>query len=187
MNHVLIAAGLLAALPAAALDTYVVDPNHTYPSFEIGHLGYSIQRGRFNKTSGKVGFDAAAKSGNADITIDASSIDTGNEKLGEALRSAKFFDVAKYPTLTFKSNKFNFEGDKVKSVEGDLTMHGVTRPAVLTASAFNCGSHPVFKRPHCGGEFTTTIKRSEFGMGYGIPEVSDGVLLRINVEATRTE
>ena len=111
---------------------------HTFPSFELSHLGYSIQRGRFNTTAGKITLDTAAKKGTADITIDAASVDTGFDKLEEHLRGEDFFNVAKHPTITFKGDKFTFEGDKVKSVAGNLTILGVTRPVTLTASYFNC-------------------------------------------------
>jgi polyisoprenoid-binding protein YceI len=178
-------AGALATLPAAAAESFTLDTTHTFPSFELNHLGFSIQRGRFNKTSGKVTLDTAAKSGTADITIDTASIDTGYGKLEEHLRGEDFFNVAKYPTITFKSDRFAFEGDKVKSVSGNLTILGVTKPVTLTANYFNCADHPMTKKKACGGDFVTTIKRTDFGMKYGVPAVADDVTLRIQVEALK--
>lgn len=185
MNRSHIAALLAAvALPAAAqVETYTIDPRHTFPSFEVNHLGMSLQRGRFNKTSGKVTVDRAAKTGSVEVTIDAASVDTGEPKLGDHLRAADFFNASAHPNITFKGTKFNFEGDKVKSVDGQLTMLGATKPVTLTAQHFNCGSHPMNKKAMCGGEFTTTIKRTDWGMKYAVPAVADDVLLRINVEA----
>lgn len=186
MNRIALATVLtsaLAALPAAASETYSLDARHTFPSFEVNHLGFSIQRGRFNKTSGKVTLDTAARTGTADITIEAASVDTGLDKLEEHLRGEDFFNVAKYPTITFKSSKFDFEGDKVKSVAGELTMLGVAKPVTLTASYFNCGVHPMNKKKMCGGDFVTSIKRTDFGMKYAVPAVADEVTLRIQVEA----
>jgi polyisoprenoid-binding protein YceI len=181
-------AALLTALPAAAeLERYTVDPNHTFPSFEIGHFGYSLQRGRFDKTSGKITLDTAAKKGSAEVTMDAASIDTGHKKLEEALRSEEFFDVAKHPQLTFKSSNLAFDGDKVKSASGDLTIHGVTRPVTLKADTFNCSVNPMLKKKVCGAELTTTIKRSDFGMSKFLPALADDVLLRINVEAIKDD
>jgi polyisoprenoid-binding protein YceI len=176
----------LLALPAAAeLETYTVDPQHTIPTYEVSHLGYSMQRGRFNKTSGKITIDTAAKKGSADITIDTASIDSGIPKLDEHLRSEDFFNAAKSPKITFKSTSFTFDGDNVKSATGDLTMNGITKPVTLTANVFRCGPHPMTKKKQCGADFITTVKRSEFGMKYGIPVLGDDVTLRIPVESTK--
>ena len=186
MKRIILAAaiaGALATLPAAAAETYSLDVRHTFPSFEVLHLGYSIQRGRFNKTAGKIMLDTAAKKGTADITIDAASVDTGLAKLEEHLRGPDFFDVAMFPTITFKGDKFAFDGDKVKSVSGNLTMLGVTKPVTLTASYFNCADHPMAKKKACGGDFVATIKRTDFGMKYAVPAVADEVKLLIQVEA----
>ena len=185
MKHALAAALLAAfALPAvAAPETYTIDSRHTFPSFEVMHFGMSLQRGAFNKTSGKITVDREARTGTVDVTIDANSINTGEAKLAEHLRAADFFNVASHPSITFKGTKFNFDGDKVKSVEGELTMVGVTKPVTLTAQHFNCGNHPMNKKAMCGAEFTTTIKRTDWGMKYAVPAVADEVLLRINVEA----
>jgi polyisoprenoid-binding protein YceI len=177
-------AGAIASLPAAA-ENFSLDVTHTFPSFEVSHLGFSIQRGRFNKTSGKIMLDAAAKQGTADITIDTASVDTGYAKLEEHLRGEDFFNVAMYPTITFKSDKFTFEGDKVNSVSGNLTILGVTKPVTLTASYFNCADHPMAKKKACGGDFVTTVKRSEFGMKTFLPAVGDDITLRIQVEALK--
>jgi polyisoprenoid-binding protein YceI len=175
-----------AALPAAAApETYTIDSRHTFPSFEIGHMGMSIQRGRFNKTSGKITLDAAARTGTVEVAIDAASIDTGLEKLEEHIRAEDFLWTSAFPTIAFKGTQMAFDGDKVKSVAGELTMRGVSHPVTLTANQFNCGSHPMTKKPMCGGEFVATIKRSDWGMKYGAPALADEMTLRINVEALR--
>ncbi len=179
-------ATLGAALPAAAeLETYTVDPRHTFPTYEVSHFGYSMQRGRFNKTSGKITVDAAAKTGSADITVDAASIDSGVPKLDEHLRSEDFLNVAKNPQITFKSTNFTFDGDKVKSATGDLTINGITRPVTLTANVSQCGVNPMIKKKQCGADLTTTIKRSDFGMKYALPALGDDVTLRIPVESIK--
>jgi polyisoprenoid-binding protein YceI len=190
MKHLLLptAAAILAALPAAAaVESFTLDPNHTFPSYEIGHFGYSIQRGRFNRTSGKITLDTGARKGSADVTVDTTSIDTGHPKLTEHLKSPEFFDVAKYPQMTLKAADFLFEGDTLKSASGDLTIHGVTRPVTFRAERFRCAPHPMLKKTICGAELTATIRRSEFGIDKYLPVITDEVLLRVNVEAIKDD
>jgi polyisoprenoid-binding protein YceI len=176
----------IAALPAAAdPETFTIDPNHTFPSWEVGHMGLSIQRGRFNRTMGKVTVDTAAKTGTAEIVIDASSLDTGHPKLGEHLRGEQYFNVEKFPTLAFKAAQFTFEGDKVRAVAGDFTMLGVTRPVTLTAVTFNCALNSLTKKKVCGGDFVGTLKRSEFGLTRSMTAVTDEVTLHVNFEAIK--
>jgi len=179
-------AALLATLPVAAeTESFTLDPNHTFPAFEIDHFGYSTQRGRFNKSAGKITLDSAARKGSADIAIETASISTGNPKLEEHLRSPDFFDAAAFPQMTFKSNDFAFDGERVKSASGDLTLRGITRPVALKAERFICAVHPMLKKKVCGAEFTATIKRSEFDIKTYLPGLGDEVLLRINVEAIK--
>ena len=173
------------AAPAFAADTYSIDPGHTHPSFEISHFGWSTQRGRFDKVSGKLTLDRATKTGSADVTIDVASISTGVGKLDEHLKSEDFFNVAKYPTITFKSQKLNFTGDKPSSVDGELTLLGVTKPLTLTISGFQCAPNQFIKKDVCGADATGTIKRTEFGMTKYAPNLGDDVKLIINVEASK--
>lgn len=173
------------SISAFAADSYTIDSRHTFPSFEINHLGFSTTRGRFNHTSGKITLDTAARTGSIDVTIDVASIDTGLVDLEKHLQTDEFFDVAKYPTMTFTSNKLKFEGDKLVSAEGDFTLHGVTKPVTLKLDHFQCGLHPMMKKQHCGANATTTIKRSEYGITKYVPAVSDEVKIAIQVEATK--
>lgn len=177
-------AGIIAA-PALAADNYTIEPGHTFPSFEINHLGFSTQRGRFNATKGKVTLDPANKAGSVEINIDASSISTGLAKLEEHLKGEDFFDAKKFPDITFKSNKMNFSGDKLSSVEGELTLHGVTKPVTLNVTSFNCGVHPMTKKNVCGADATTTIKRSEFDIKKYVPAVGDEVKILIQAEMVK--
>ena len=186
MKRLITLAALAAAFPAIAQqETYAVDPGHTVPSFEVKHLGMSTQRGFFNKVSGRITVDRAAKKGSADIAIDMATVSTSVPKLTEHLRSEDFFDTAKHPTATFKGSDFKFDGDRLVSVNGNLTLRGVTRPVTLKVEAFNCGTHPMNKKAMCGADVTTTIMRSEFGVKYGIPAVGDEVKLAIAIEAFR--
>jgi polyisoprenoid-binding protein YceI len=179
-----LAAGLIS-LPVWAADTYNIDPRHTFPTYEISHFGWSTQRGRFDKTSGKIVLDRSAKSGTVEVSIDTASIDTGVEKLNEHLSSEDFFNVAKHPTITFKASKIVFSGDSPSSVPGELTILGVTKPATLTITRFNCGMHPVLKKEVCGADATATVKRSEFGMTKYLPALGDDVKLLLNVESIK--
>jgi len=177
------ALGISVSLQAA--DSYTIDSRHLYPMFEVNHLGFSTQRGRFNKGAGKIVLDTAAKTGSVDLKIETASIDMGLDKWDEHLRSPDFFDVAKHPAITFKSTKLKFDGDKVVGAEGDLTLLGVTKPVTLAMSGFHCGDHPMLKKTVCGVDATTTIKRSDFGMKYGLPAIGDEIKLIVPVEAIK--
>ena len=179
-----VAAVLLSLTAAAqATDTYTIDASHTFANFSWLHFGYAHHRGKFTDTKGTVTIDIAKKTGSADVTIQVASIDTGVPKLDTHLKSGDFFDAEKYPTITFKSNKFTFDGDKLASVSGDLTVHGVTKPVTLKVTHFVCQPHPMMKIPACGADAETQIKRSDFGMGAYVPAVSDEIDLVIEVES----
>lgn len=173
------------ALPAVAADSYTADPAHTYPNFEVGHLGFSTSRGVFEKTTGKITLDTAAKAGTVDITIDTASLHTGWAKRDEHLKSEEFFNVAKFPTMTYKSSRLEFDGDKLTGVEGELTLLGVTKPVSLAVTDFKCGAHPINKKAMCGANASATIKRSDFGLSAYIPAIPDDVKLEIQIEATK--
>jgi len=175
----------LVSLPVWAADSYTIDPRHTHPSYEIDHFGWSTQRGRFDGVTGTISLDRDAKTGSVEVSIDANSISTGVDKLDEHLRSADFFNSAKYPSITFKATKIEFSGDAPASVPGEITILGVTKPTTLTITHFGCGPHPIFKRYVCGAEASTVIERSEFGMTKYLPALGNAVKLLINVEAYR--
>lgn len=173
-----------AATPAlAAPATYVLDTNHTYPRFSYSHFGYSTQLSRFDKTSGKIVFDKAAKTGSVDIVIDTTSVDTGSQLFNGHIQGEDFLDTAKYPTATFKSTKVVFEGDKPVSIEGNLTLKGVTKPVTLAVTSFQNMAHPMLKKDAIGANATVTVKRSEFNAGKYAPYVGDDVKIDIAVEA----
>jgi len=191
MTRLLVAASMALALAitagrAAAQETYTIDPVHSQPIFEARHMGFSQQRGSFAKSTGKITLDRAAKKGTVEVVIDTTSIKTYDSRLDEQMKSENFFNVAKYPTLTFKGNNVVFDGDRVVQVDGDLTMLGVTKPVSLKVANFVCGEHPSNKKPMCGAEATATIMRSEWGMKYALPKsVSDEIKLTIPIEAYR--
>ena len=178
-----IALASVFAVSAYAADSYTIDPNHTFPVFEVNHLGYSVQHGRFNKSSGNITLDMAARSGSVDLTIETASLDMGFPVWDEHMSADGFFNTAKFPTMTFKSNKLIFKDDKVVAAEGQFTLLGVTRPLTVSVSGFKCGDHPMNKKPMCGANIGGTIKRSDFGMTKYVPAISDEVQIRVPVEA----
>ena len=181
----IIAVLLLTSLPfvAHAADSYSIDPQHTFAHFSVNHLGFSTMQGRFDKSSGKLTLNRAAKSGSVDVTIEAASITTGFGKRDDHLRSPDFFNVAEFPNLTYKSSAVKFKGDTPVSVEGNLTLLGVTKPVTLTILAFKCANHPMNKKELCGADASAQIKRSDFGMKFGLPNVGDDIKLVFEVEA----
>jgi polyisoprenoid-binding protein YceI len=181
---VLIAASMATTAFAAPM-TYNFDPNHSFVRFGYGHMGFSHQQSQFDKVSGSLTYDADAKTGSANVLIDISSVDTGSAMFKEHLQSADFFDVAKYPTATFQSTALRFDGNKPVALEGNLTLHGVTRPVTLTVTHFKQGLN-MMKRQQIGGDATATIKRSDFGLGKYVPLVDDSVVLNIDFEAAAT-
>jgi polyisoprenoid-binding protein YceI len=174
-----------ANMPAMAADSYTLDPNHTFPRFEISHFGFSTHHGQFNKTAGKIVLDRAAKTGSIEITVQTASIGTGDPKLEEHLRSPDFFNVEKFPTMVFKSKSVKFNGDVPASAEGELTLLGVTRPLTLAITRVKCAPHPMLKKEDCGAEVTGTLKRSDFGMKTYLPALGDEVTLHIQIESIK--
>lgn len=178
----LIACFASLALPAAAVE-YVIDPEHTYASFEIDHLGFSTQRGQFTRSSGSLEFDPEAHSGKVDIRIAAASLATGLEARDEVLRGADWFNVRDFPDLLFRSQRFVFEQDKLVAVEGTLVMLGVLKPLRLEISRFKCGLNLASRKRVCGADAQGSLRRSDFGLSNGLPFVGDEVRLHIQVEA----
>ena len=184
---------LAAVVPLSAFaapESYTMDPYHTFPQFEVSHLGFSNMRGRFDKTAGKFTIDRAARTGSLDLVVQTASITTGDNDKGarprsrdEHLRSPDFFNVAEFPTMTFKGTGAKFQGDNVQGFDGQITLLGVTRPLSITLESWKCGPHPVSKKEMCGGNATGTVKRSDFGMKFGIPAVGDELKLWIEFEA----
>ncbi len=189
MHVPLLAAAIAAAvaMPVAAEESYVVDPVHSQPQWEARHIGFSLQHGSFGKATGKVTLDRAAKKGAVDIVIDATSIRTYDPRLDAIVKGERFFNVEKFPTITFKSTSVAFQGDAVTAVDGELTMVGVTKPVNLKVVDFACGENPFNKKPMCGANATATIKRSDWGMtnGLNIGNPADEIRLVLPIEAYR--
>jgi len=180
----ILALAIASATPAlAAPETYTIDGTHTFPRFSYNHFGYSTQLSRFNSTTGKVVFDAAARTATVDIVIDTKSVDTGYATFNEHIQGEDFLDTAKFPTATFKSTKVVFDGDKPAKIEGQLTIKGVTKPVTLTVTDFKAAPHPMLKKNAIGANAWTMIKRSEFNAGKYAPNVGDDVRIDVAIEA----
>jgi polyisoprenoid-binding protein YceI len=189
MKHALPFA-LLAYVAGSALAapvTYQIDPNHTYPSFEADHLGgLSVWRGKFDKSSGTIVLDKEKTTGTVDVTVDAASIDFGHQKLNEHAKSPEMFDVSKFPTATYKGTLAKFSNGAPTEVQGELTLHGVTKPVTLTINQFRCMMNPMIKKEVCGADASGTFNRSDFGVSYGDSYgFKQEVKLAIQIEGVR--
>ncbi|GAC1455035.1 MAG: YceI family protein [Steroidobacteraceae bacterium] len=177
---------LMAGYAVAEPVTYQIDPSHTYPSFEADHFaGMSVWRGKFDHTSGTIVLDKDKSTGTVEVTVDATSIDFGMPKLNEHTKSVEMLDVAKYPNATFKGTLAGFKDGAPTQVQGQFTLHGVTRPLTLTVRQFKCMTYPD-KKEHCGADATGTFDRSDYGVSYGDKYgFKMEVKLAIQVEAVR--
>ena len=169
----------------AAPATYGVEPNHTFPRFSYTHLGFTTQLSRFDKTTGTVVYDKEGRAGSVDITIDTRSVSTGSALFNQHIQGEDFLDTAQHPSVTFKSTKVNFDGDKPVSIEGDLTMKGITKRVTLTVTRFVAAPHPIQKKDTIGADAYTIVKRTDFNMGKYAPAVSDEVRIDIAIEAMK--
>ena len=166
----LFALGLAAAAGTAmaAPVTYTIDPMHTYPSFEADHMGgQSIWRGKFNRTSGQVILDVAARTGEVDVTVDTASINFGLDAMDEHAKSADMFDVAKFPTATYRGRISKWNGDVPVEVDGQFTLKGITKPLKLTINSFLCKPSPLTHKDVCGADASASFNRDEWGLDYG--------------------
>jgi polyisoprenoid-binding protein YceI len=169
----------------AAPVSYGVEANHTFPRFSYTHLGFTTQQSRFDKTTGTVVYDKEGRTGSVNITIETNSVSTGSTLFNQHIQAEDFLDTAKYPTVTFKSTKVNFDGDKPVSIEGDLTMKGITKRVTLTVTRFLAAPHPIQKKDTIGADAYTIVKRTDFNMGKYAPAVSDEVRIDIAIEALK--
>jgi polyisoprenoid-binding protein YceI len=179
-----------AALPLSAqaeMLAYTVEPTHTAATWAIPHLGISIIRGRFDKTAGKINLDQIGRAGTVEITIEAASVNAGNKKFEDHLRSKDFFDAEQFPKVTYRGRLTKFDGDTPTEVEGELTLLGQTRPVNLKIVSFKCRAHPLLKREVCGADAATTIDRSQFGMTSSVAFTSARVDLMLQIEALKDQ
>jgi len=181
-----LALALSADLARAEPAIYVIDPNHTVATFETLHLGTSTHRGRITAKEGTVTLDRSAGTGNADVSLDAGTLSVASIALEGLLKSARAFNVAQFPLIRFVGTSFALDGGKVATVNGMLTVLDKTQPITLKAIRFNCYDNAQLKREVCGGDFETTVQRSQLGLGLSPGSAADDVHVLLQIEAIRS-
>jgi polyisoprenoid-binding protein YceI len=177
---------LASATTLAAPVTYVLDPQHTYPSFEADHMGgLSVWRGKFTETSGKVVYDKVAKTGSIEITVNVNSVDFGLAKMDERAKAPDILDAVKYPTATFSGRFTKVNGAVPTEAQGNFTLHGVVKPLTLTINSFLCKPSPMTKKEVCGADASAVFNRADYGITIGEAHgFKMGVKLQIQVEGS---
>jgi polyisoprenoid-binding protein YceI len=184
---------ILALLGALTLDpvgaatttpgSYEIDPAHTSVSFSVNHLGISTLAGRFNSVEGDI--TLAHKGGSSiEVSIETASVDTNHEKRDEHLRGPDFFNAKQYPVMKFSASKIDFSGDKSERIKGELSLHGKTKPVMLTVEPIGAGDDP-WGGYRAGYKATTVIKRSDFGMDFMPGGIGDDISVTLNIEAIK--
>lgn len=171
--------------PAQAVERFTLDPTHTFPSFEIRHHGVSTMRGKFNRSQGRAVLDPEGRENLIEVSVDAASVDTGLDDLNQKLRGASFFNTGTYPEIRFSANQIDFKDGRPVAARGNLTLLGQTRPVELEIRDYACTLQFLTRRPLCGADVHMVLRRSDFGMSFGIPLIGDEVRLAIEVEGFR--
>lgn len=178
-------AGTTAAMAQQAI-TYTLEPTHTNVTWEVLHFGTSTTRGRIDRVEGQVVLDRQARSGRVDLQIDlAAGLSTGIAPFTARLKEPDLLATAEHPTAWFVAERLEFDGERLRAVHGELTLKGVSRGLSLVAVRFDCYRNPLFRREVCGGDFEGRLRRSEFGMSFGLPFVADEVVLKVQAEGIR--
>ena len=188
MNKIVFVPALLAAALSTSVlaDTYKLDPDHTNARFAIGHFGTSTNHGGFYNIEGELQLDAAKGTGQLKIEIPTDSVQTGNAAFDGHMKSADLLNVEKYPAMTFESTAWTFKDGQPQSVTGNLTLLGKTNPVTLNAENFNCYESPMFEGATvCGGNFSATIDRTQWGMDFFVGPIPAEVRLDIQVEGIK--
>jgi polyisoprenoid-binding protein YceI len=167
--------------------TYVIDPSHTFPAFEADHMGgLSLWRGKINSTSGEIILDKKNKTGSVNVVMEMLSIDFGHDEMNKRAKSDDMFDIEEFPQASYEGKLINFQDGAPTKVEGELTLHGITKNVDLEIKAFKCRLHPFKLREVCGADLRGNIMRDDFGIKYGkVLGFKMGVALRIGVEAIK--
>ncbi len=185
MKKYLFAVLILAfGFSAQAAELYKIDPSHASINWTASHFGFSDQTGKITDVTGYINFDEAdPKSGSVEVQIGVGSMVTGLPKLDEHLKSADFLNVAKFPTAKFKSTEITTSGKTFAKIKGNLTLLGITKPVTLETKLIKIGTNPINQQKTMGFYATTTLKRSDFGMNFGLPGIANLIKIEINLEA----
>jgi polyisoprenoid-binding protein YceI len=170
----------------AAPEQFTLDADHTFPSLEFPHMGLSIWRGKFNRTSGHVRLDRKARTGSVEAVIDVASIDFGHDEMNKHALARDWLNVAQFPTMTYRGT-LEFKGDTPVAANGQLTLRGITRPVRLSLNGFNCIEHPFYKKEACGADAVGQLDRADFGMDQYTQNGMGIITLRIQVEALKDD
>lgn len=177
---------LLAAVSIASpASTYRIEPTETTARFEVHFLGVFPVRGDFRRTTGTLIYDPATKQGSIDVAIDATTLESSTSKARANARGADFFNVDKFASIDFKSSRFVFDDDKLRAVEGALTLVGMTKPVVLVVNDSKCEPAREREAAYCRADATLTVKRSDFGMKAWSSTVGDEVVIQIVIMAKK--
>jgi polyisoprenoid-binding protein YceI len=177
---------VVALAPSAcSAATFELDPDHSFVHFEVLHFGTSTSRGRIGPVRGTAKLDAAQRRGEVRLRIDVASVDTGLSIFNARLKQNDLLATVEHPEAYFVAERFVFDGDRVAEVRGEFTLRGVSQPLALQARRFACRTDEQQQRV-CGGDFEAAVKRSEFGMTFGLPLIADTVKLLIQVEGRCT-
>jgi polyisoprenoid-binding protein YceI len=184
-RRAVLALGLAIAAGGTAAQsvTYRFDPSHSFVQFEVLHFGTSTLRGRFGPLDGVATLDMPAAKGQVSLSIPTQAVSTGLAVLDSRLRQDDLLDSKAHPQAYFVAERFVFDGPTLREVRGEFTLRGISRPLTLHAQRFACSTHPVVQRPWCGGDFEAELRRSDYGLTFGLPLVADRVRLLIQVEA----
>ncbi|GAP36495.1 YceI family protein [Piscinibacter sakaiensis] len=182
-----------AAAPGAAASSaaaggpaeYTLDAGHTFVHWEVLHMGTSTIRGRFDKLGGSVRFDARRQQVDVSIAVDTASVSTGLAPFDTIVRGASLLAVQANPQAWFTARRGQWDGEALRSLDGEITLRGTSRPLTLRALRFKCGLNPLFGREVCGGDFEGTLRRSDFGMTLALPLTADEVRVLVQVEGVR--
>jgi polyisoprenoid-binding protein YceI len=178
-----LAAAATAATPALGA-TYTIDKDHTHPTFEFSHMGISVWRGNFGRTSGTVTMDREARTGTVQVVVNTASIDFAHKAMNEVAVGTDWLNIEWHPTMSYQGT-LRFQGDAPAAVDGQLTLLGITHPLTLKINSFKCIQHPLFRKEVCGADAEGEFNRADFGMKLYSDGEAGKIRLRIQVEALK--
>lgn len=187
MKKILVSSLLISMMASGAMaGDYKLDPMHSNARFNIDHFGTTTNHGGFYGIEGNVSFDPKKQTGSVEVIIPVETLNTGSEGFNNHLKSDDLLKAVQFQNITFKSTEWVFDGAKPVEIKGELTMLGKTNPVTLTATKFNCYENPMFNAEVCGGDFTATIDRTQWGVDFLVDMgMTKDVVIQIQAEAVK--